>query len=248
MCLCAAYEAIAIFFNGKNEKEAIEELTQYKHSLPVKRSSGTRVNNVIICQKHLIIIQLIPKSRGQPSSAAVKFACSASAAQGSPVWILGVDLHTAYQAMLWQVSHIYIRGRWVQILAQGQSSSAKRGGLTADVSSRLIFLKTKKQKKPHWGLEEGRKWLGKVPSQWWHNQDLHFGLSNFSPQDAARGWSPHALTWRDGLEAGDFPRRCKTLDVSVASFSSDSEDMWPDRGRKQGRCKVCWLRRRGAPG
>ena len=31
------------------------------------------------------------------------------------------------------------------MLAQGQSSSAKRGGLVADVSSGLIFLKRKKQ-------------------------------------------------------------------------------------------------------
>ena len=29
------------------------------------------------------------------------------------------------------------------MLAQGQASSAKRGGLVADVSSGLIFLKTK---------------------------------------------------------------------------------------------------------
>ena len=33
------------------------------------------------------------------------------------------------------------------MLAQGQSSSAKRGGLAADVSSGLIFLKRKKRKK-----------------------------------------------------------------------------------------------------
>ena len=33
------------------------------------------------------------------------------------------------------------------MLAQGQSSSAKRGGLVADVSSELIFLKEKKKKK-----------------------------------------------------------------------------------------------------
>ena len=32
------------------------------------------------------------------------------------------------------------------MLAQGQSSSAKRGGLAADVSSGLIFLKKKKKK------------------------------------------------------------------------------------------------------
>ena len=31
------------------------------------------------------------------------------------------------------------------MLAQGQSSSAKRGGLAADISSGLIFLKTKKK-------------------------------------------------------------------------------------------------------
>ena len=30
------------------------------------------------------------------------------------------------------------------MLAQGQSSSAKRGGLAADVSSGLVFLKKKK--------------------------------------------------------------------------------------------------------
>ena len=33
------------------------------------------------------------------------------------------------------------------MLAQGQSSSAKRGGLAADVSSGLIFLKKKGKKK-----------------------------------------------------------------------------------------------------
>ena len=43
---------------------------------------------------------------GQPSGAAVKFACSASAAWGSLVQIPGVDLHTACQAMLWQASHM----------------------------------------------------------------------------------------------------------------------------------------------
>ena len=31
------------------------------------------------------------------------------------------------------------------MIAQGQSSSAKRGGLAADVSSGLIFLKKKKE-------------------------------------------------------------------------------------------------------
>ena len=74
-----------------------------------------------------------------PGGTAVKFARF----QGSLVWILGAYLRTAYQAMLWQASHIDNRGRWAWMLAQGQSSSAKRGGLAADVSSGLIFLKKK---------------------------------------------------------------------------------------------------------
>ena len=73
--------------------------------------------------------------------------CSTLTAQGSPVQIPGADLRTAYQAMLWQESHIQNRGRWAQMLAQGHSSSAKRGGLAVDVSSRPIFLKKKKNSK-----------------------------------------------------------------------------------------------------
>ena len=42
------------------------------------------------------------------------------------------------------VPHIKSRGRWAWMLAHGQSSSAKRGGLATDVSSELIFLKKKK--------------------------------------------------------------------------------------------------------
>ena len=38
--------------------------------------------------------------RGGPGGQVVKFVRSASAAQGSPVWILGVDLHTTHQATL----------------------------------------------------------------------------------------------------------------------------------------------------
>ena len=40
--------------------------------------------------------------RDWPGGVVVKFACSASAAQGSPVQILGVDPLTAHQARLWQ--------------------------------------------------------------------------------------------------------------------------------------------------
>ena len=44
--------------------------------------------------------------RGWPTGAVVKFACSASVAWGLPVQSLGADLHTAWQAMLRQASHI----------------------------------------------------------------------------------------------------------------------------------------------
>ena len=43
---------------------------------------------------------------GRPGGAPVKFARSALAARGSPVRILGADLCTACQAMLWQVFHV----------------------------------------------------------------------------------------------------------------------------------------------
>ena len=42
------------------------------------------------------------------------------------------------------------------MLAQGQSSSAKkRGGLAADVSSRIIFLKNKKKRIKRIAWDEG---------------------------------------------------------------------------------------------
>ena len=41
-----------------------------------------------------------------PGGTVVKFTHSTSVAWGSLVQILGVDLCTAYQAMLWQASHI----------------------------------------------------------------------------------------------------------------------------------------------
>ena len=35
-----------------------------------------------------------------PNGVVVKFMPSASVARGSPVWVLGADLHATYQAML----------------------------------------------------------------------------------------------------------------------------------------------------
>ena len=84
---------------------------------------------------------------GPPGDAVVKFIHFASAAWGLLVQIPGVDLCTAGQAVLWQVSHIESRGRWAWRLAQGQSSSAKKGRLVVDISSGLIFLKKKKRRR-----------------------------------------------------------------------------------------------------
>ena len=59
-----------------------------------------------------------------------------------------MDLHTTYQAMLWQHptykieedgSTDKIEEDGHKILAQGQSSSAKRGRLVVDVSSGLML-------------------------------------------------------------------------------------------------------------
>ena len=68
-----------------------------------------------------------------------KLAHPALAAWGSQVWIPRMDLPTTYQAMLWPTSYIEKRGRWPKMLAQGQSSSAKRWWLATDVSSGLIL-------------------------------------------------------------------------------------------------------------
>ena len=46
------------------------------------------------------------KTWGRPGGTVVRFACSPSVARGSPVQILGADLCTTHQAMLWQESHI----------------------------------------------------------------------------------------------------------------------------------------------
>ena len=84
--------------------------------------------------------------RGPAWWQAVKSTCSALAAQGSPVRIPGVDIRTAYRAMLWQGSHIYKieEDEHGSQLRANFPQQNKRGGLVADVSSGLIFLKKKK--------------------------------------------------------------------------------------------------------
>ena len=58
---------------------------------------------------------------------------------------------TAWHAMLGR--HPTYRGRWAWMLAKGQSFSAKRGGLSTDVSSGPIFLTKKKRER------ESLKWF-----------------------------------------------------------------------------------------
>ena len=55
---------------------------------------------------------------GQPSGVVFNFMCSASAAQGSQVQILGMNLHTTHQAMLWWHPTSKNRGKLTQMLAQ----------------------------------------------------------------------------------------------------------------------------------
>ena len=62
----------------------------------------------------------------QPSDVVVKFVCSTLASQSSQVWILGTDLSTAHQDMLWQCTAYKIEEYWQQMLAQGQSSLPKK--------------------------------------------------------------------------------------------------------------------------
>ena len=85
-------------------------------------------------------------SQSRPGRAAVKFVCSASVAWGWQFWIWHRPTHCLSSHAVVGIPHIKNRGRWAQMLALGQSSSANRGGLAVDVSSRIIFLKTKKNK------------------------------------------------------------------------------------------------------
>ena len=83
---------------------------------------------------------------GGPRGTAVKCAHSALAARGSPVWIPDVDMALIGKPCCGR-HPTYKVEEWAWMLAQGQSSSAKRGGLAADVSSGLIFLKKRKRLK-----------------------------------------------------------------------------------------------------
>ena len=80
---------------------------------------------------------------GQPGGIAVKFTHSASTAQGSPVQIPARTYALLIKPHCGKHPTYKSRGRLAQMLAQGQSSSAKRGGFVVVGSSGLIFLKKK---------------------------------------------------------------------------------------------------------
>ena len=56
-------------------------------------------------EKHIFMLKKLMNG-ARPGGAAIKFTRSALAPGGSLVLILDVDLPTAWQAMLWQVSHV----------------------------------------------------------------------------------------------------------------------------------------------
>ena len=53
-----------------------------------------------------------PLGRGQPHGVVLKFTHSSSVAWGLQVQILGTDLHTAHQAMLWRHPMYKIEEGW----------------------------------------------------------------------------------------------------------------------------------------
>ena len=77
------------------------------------------------------------RSWGQPGGVVVKSVCSFLAAQGLRVLILGADLCTTHQAMLWLYPTYKIEEDWQQILAKGQSSSPKKQNVKVGEESRM---------------------------------------------------------------------------------------------------------------
>ena len=98
-----------------------------------------------------LYMQIETMMRGWPTGIVVKFMCSASVAQGSCVQILGADLHTTHQVMLWQHPIYKIEEDWHRCYLSNNLPQEKRGRLATDVSSGPIFLTktTHKKQKTH---------------------------------------------------------------------------------------------------
>ena len=60
----------------------------------------------------VITTQVKKKLTGRPRGVVIKFTCSTSVARSLQIQILGVDLHTAHKAMLWQRPTYKIEEDW----------------------------------------------------------------------------------------------------------------------------------------
>ena len=84
---------------------------------------------------------------GFSSGVVVKFVLSASATGSSRVLILGADLHTAHQAMLWWPPTYKVEEDWHRRYFRDNLPQAKRGRLATDDGSWPIFFISPQQKK-----------------------------------------------------------------------------------------------------
>ena len=84
---------------------------------------------------------------GLPSGIVAKFTCSTSVVQDFRVPLLGADLHTTRQAILWQHPIYKIEEDWHGCSLRDNLPHLERGGLATYVRSGSIFLtkKTNKQ-------------------------------------------------------------------------------------------------------
>ena len=83
----------------------LEQHSFVNHNCWLERDTRFNKNQHIILLDSTNSVESTIKSilyfTGRPGGAAVKFAHSTSVAWGPPVQILGVDLRTTYQAILW---------------------------------------------------------------------------------------------------------------------------------------------------
>ena len=82
--------------------------------------------------------------RGQPDGTAVKFVPSTLAAQGSPIWILGLDLALLIKPCCGRRPTYKEREMGMDVSSGPVFLSKRRGGLAVDVSSELMFLEKNK--------------------------------------------------------------------------------------------------------
>ena len=113
------------------------------------------------------------------------------------------------------------RGRWTRMLAQGQSSSAKRGGLAVDISSGVIFLK--KKKKNEW-IKNGRHFLN-VPKNICLKIKANFTVNGEIPQ-------VFSLQTRDETSFTIISNWCiRTSQCGVMGNTNKSYKYWKGRDK-----------------